>query len=82
MASYGDFKIKVDVVPAIAALAEPGDTILIGFDRTLSDGELERLREDFQDFTKETGVHIGFVEHATSMVVAKGRVNDDASDGE
>lgn len=55
----------------IAALARPGDTILIGFDRSLTDEELDDLREDFQDFTSTTGVHIGFVEHVTSMVVAR-----------
>lgn len=73
MASTGELRINVDATPAIAALAEPGDTILIGFDRSLSDEELDQLREDFTDFTEMTGVHIGFVEHVTSMVVAKGR---------
>lgn len=67
----------MDATPAIAALARAGDTILIGFDRTLSDAELDQLREDFEGFTEATGVHIGFVEHATSMVVAKGS-NEDA----
>ena len=60
-----------DAVVAVAALARPGDTILIGFDRTLTDEELDDLREGFQDFTETTGVHIAFVEHATSMVVAR-----------
>lgn len=55
----------------IAALARPGDTILIGFDRSLSDAELDELREGFQDFTETTGVHIAFVEHAASMVVSR-----------
>lgn len=55
----------------LAAIARPGDTILIGFDRTLSDEELDQLREDFEHFTETTGVHIGFVEHATSMVVMR-----------
>jgi len=57
----------------LAAVAQPGDTVLIGFDRSLSDEELDQLREDFEDFTETTGVHIGFVEHAASMVVAKGQ---------
>lgn len=73
MAGTGEMKIKAGVSPTFAALAEPGDTILIGFDRTLSDDELNDLREGFQDFTETTGVHIAFVEHATSMVVARGR---------
>jgi hypothetical protein len=64
-------KINVDVLPVIAAAAKPGDTILIGFDRTLSDEELDSLTEGFKGFTETTGVHIAFVEHATSMVVAE-----------
>lgn len=71
MASEGTLRINVDVSPQIAALARPGDTILIGFDRTLTDEELDDLREGFQDFTETTGVHIAFVEHTTSMVVAR-----------
>ena len=55
----------------LAAIAQPGDTILIGFDRSLTDKELGELREGFEDFTETTGVHIGFVEHVTSMVVAR-----------
>lgn len=65
-------RIKVDIMPYICAAARPGDTILIGFDRTLSDEELDDLREGFTGFTETTGVHIAFVEHATSMVVARG----------
>ena len=64
-------RLKIDITPHIAAVARPGDTILIGFDRSLTDEELDQLREDFQDFTETTGVHIGFVERVTSMVVAR-----------
>lgn len=78
MASEGTLRIDVDVSPQIAALARPGDTILIGFDRTLTDEELDDLREGFQDFTETTGVHIAFVEHVTSMVVARPDGTDDA----
>ena len=60
-----------DAIVTMAALARSGDTILIGFDRSLSDEELDQLREDFTKFTEMTGVHIGFVEHVTSMVVAR-----------
>lgn len=67
-----------DAIVTMAALARSGDTILIGFDRSLSDEELDQLREDFTKFTEMTGVHIGFVEHVTSMVVARGsEVEDD-----
>ena len=62
----------------IAAVARPGDTVLIGFDRTLTDEEFEDLREGFGGFTATTGVHIAFVEHAVSMVVARpGEESDD-----
>lgn len=71
MAHEAAAKIEVDITPHIAAVARPGDTVLIGFDRTLTDSELADLREGFQGFTETTGVHIGFVEHATSMVVAR-----------
>ena len=75
-------KINVDVTSKLAALARPGDTILIGFDRSLSDEELDQLREDFEHFTETTGVHIAFVEHVTSMVVAKGGDGGDVPAGD
>lgn len=76
MASDAELKINVKTtIPMIAALARPGDTVLIGFDRTLTDEELDDLHEGFEGFTNQTGVHIGFVEHATSMVVCR---SDDA----
>jgi len=56
----------------LAAVAQPGDTILIGIDRMLTDEELDELREGFKDFMETTGVYIAFVEHVTSMVVVKG----------
>lgn len=75
MAQSADMKIRVTAEGwadiAVAAVARPGDTILIGFDRTLTDDELDELREGFENFTETTGVHIGFVEHATSMAVAR-----------
>jgi len=68
--------IHVDVKPHIAAVARPGDTVLIGFNRALSDSELDQLREDFEGFSETTGVHIVFVEQVSSMVVAKGPERD------
>jgi hypothetical protein len=64
-------------LPRIAAVARPGDTIMIGFDRTLTDEELDDLREGFEGFTNTTGVHIAFVEHATSMAVARAQGETD-----
>lgn len=60
-----------EVAVTLAAVAQPGDTILIGFDRSLSEEEFDDLREGFQGFTDTTGVHIAFVEQATSMVIAR-----------
>lgn len=71
MAKQAELKVNVDITPQIAAVARPGDTILIAFDRTLTDDELEQLREDFTGFTDTTDVHIAFVEHVTSMVVVR-----------
>lgn len=65
-------KIHVDVTPHIAAVAQPGDTVLIGVNRTLTDEELEEFRERFADFSDVTGVHVALAENATSMVVIKG----------
>ena len=61
-----------------AAVARPGDTIMMAFDRTLTDEDLDELHQAFEDFTKTTGVHIAFVDHVTAMVVVK----DGGSDGE
>ena len=69
-------ELKINIVPQVAGVAEPGDTIMIGFDRSLSDFELAELREGFAEFTEITGVHIAFVEHVSSMVVAKGGPED------
>jgi hypothetical protein len=71
MASAGELRINAVADPRWAAFARPGDTIMIGFDRSLTDAELEQLGEDFQGFTDATGVHIAFVEHAVTMVVAR-----------
>lgn len=77
MADTTDLNFTSNMMPNVAAIARPGDTIMLGFDRTLSDDELEQLREDFSGFTEKTGVHIAFVEHVTSMVVARPESSDE-----
>ena len=62
-----------------AAVARPGDTIMMAFDRTLTDEELDELHQAFEDFTKTTGVHIAFVEHVTAMVVMRQEEGDDGA---
>lgn len=61
----------MNVPQNLSAVARPGDTIMIGFARRLTDEELEGMRSDFEQFTEVTGIHIAFVEGATSMVVAR-----------
>ncbi len=82
MAKLEPLKLEMDVVPLLAAVALPGDTVLVGFDRSLSDEELEDLREGFQGFTEATGVHFAFVEHATSMVVMRPDVEVERTEAE
>lgn len=64
--------LHIDIRPHIAAVAQPGDTVLIGFNRTLSDEELAELHEAFEGFFDTTRIHIAFVEQVASMVVVKG----------
>jgi hypothetical protein len=71
MADTTDLNFTSNMMPTVAAIARPGDTIMLGFDRSLTDFELNELAEDFSEFTEKTGVHIAFVEHVTSMVVAR-----------
>lgn len=61
-----------DALKSVAAVAERGDTVLIGFDSTLDDLAMAELAEDFNGFTEMTGVHIAVLEGVTSMVVVKG----------
>lgn len=63
--------VHVDIRPIVAGIAKPGDTVLIGFDHTLDEAELEAVYEAFRDFTNTTGIHVAVVERATSMIVAR-----------
>jgi len=60
--------IHVDVRPHIAAVARPGDTVLIGFAHNLTDEEIEALDESFRPLAAQ-GLKIGFMDQVTSMVV-------------
>jgi hypothetical protein len=71
--------LHIDIRPHIAAVARPGDTVLIGFNRELDDLELAGLAEDFSNFTDQTGVHIATLENVSSMVVIR---PEGDSDGE
>lgn len=70
-------KIKVEVEVAGAAVARPGDVVLIGFARPLTDQEIEWMKEDFRPIT-DLGVMIGFADSVNSMVVISGEDGPDA----
>lgn len=63
--------LHIDIRPHIAAIARPGDTVMIGIDRSLTDEELDTLREQFEAFMDTTGVHVAVVENVTSMAVVR-----------
>lgn len=54
----------------IAAIAQPGDTVLIGFADPLDQEEIESLDEAFEPL-RRTGVEIGFTDGVSSMVVIR-----------
>lgn len=55
----------------LAAIARPGDTVLIGLRDRMTDEEIGYMAEEFKGFTETTGIHIALVEGATSMVVVR-----------
>lgn len=63
--------INIDIRPHIAAVATPGDTVLIGFAHELSDEEVEAMDEHFRPLLDQ-GIKVGFLDQVTSMVVVKG----------
>lgn len=67
--------IHVDVRPHIAAVARPGDTVLIGFAHNLTEEDIEALDESFRPIIDQ-GIKIGFMDQVTSMVVILGEEND------
>lgn len=60
-----------DIRPHIAAVARPGDVVLIGFEHLMSDDELGALKEQFRELV-DLGVRVGVFEGVTSMVVFRG----------
>lgn len=54
----------------IAAVAKPGDTVLIGFAHALSDEDIEALDESFRPLIDQ-GIKIGYMDQVTSMVVVR-----------
>lgn len=60
--------LHVDIHPQIAAVARPGDTVLIGFADQLTDEDIEALDESFRPLMDQ-GIKVGFMDQVTSMVV-------------
>lgn len=73
--------LHIDVRPHIAAVARPGDTVLIGFAHQLTDEDIEALDESFRPII-EQGIKIGFMDNVTSMVVLLGEEDDPELDKE
>ncbi len=71
MAELNTQTVHIDVRPHIAAIARPGDTVLIGFAHELSDEEIAAIDENFRPLV-EQGIKIGFLDQVTSMVVVRG----------
>lgn len=57
-------------VAFIAAIARPGDTVLIGFAEPLDEEDIDTLDESFEPL-RRTGVEIGFTDGVSSMVVIR-----------
>ncbi len=54
----------------IAAIARPGDTVLIGFAGILDEEDIEALDRAFEPL-RRTGVEVGFTDGVSSMVVIR-----------
>lgn len=54
----------------IAAVAKPGDTVLIGFAHSLTDEDIEALDESFRPLIDQ-GIKVGYMDQVTSMVVVR-----------
>jgi len=68
--------IHVDIRPHIAAVARPGDTVLIGFAHSLTDEDIDALEESFRPLI-EQGIKVGFMDQVTSVVVFRPDEDDE-----
>lgn len=74
MAREAEMKINVDIQPMLVALARPGDTIVIAFDRILSDEEYDRFVEQWQPVVDQ-GIKVACADQVSSMLVVRGDGN-------
>lgn len=52
------------------ATARPGDVLIVGLNRAISDGEYEILRERFQDLV-DMGVKVFLVDNCSALTVVR-----------
>ena len=56
----------------LAALARPGDTVVIAYNGVLDEEEIAGLEEFWTGATFDSGVNVHFTDNVASMVVIKG----------
>jgi hypothetical protein len=54
----------------LAAVARPGDTIIIGFNYALADDDIEALAESFAPL-RDKGIEVAFADHVQTLVIAR-----------
>lgn len=57
------------------AMAKPGDVLIVGLNKAISDGEFEILRERFQDLI-DMGIKVFLVDNCSALTVVRPGVND------
>jgi hypothetical protein len=67
--------VSPDTPMTLAAIARPGDTVILAFQGYLSDEDIDALTESFQHL-KEKGVEIAFTDQVISMVVVRPEVEE------
>lgn len=72
--------LHIDVRPHIAAVARPGDTVLIGFNSQLDDESLSYIDEQFREWSEQTGVKVALIADIAQMVVVRAADDEDYPD--
>lgn len=67
--------VSPDTPMTLAAIARPGDTVILAFQGYLSDEDIDALTESFRHL-KEKGVEIAFTDQVISMVVVRPEVEE------
>jgi hypothetical protein len=58
-------------VVQVAAVAKPGDTILVGYDHRLDEEEFEEMTTRLRAVGDELGIRFGVIEGASSVIVVR-----------